>query len=88
MPQENLTLGDVLPEKYKSDYPDVVLKTTMDEAYNIVYYNEPPSGGLSNEEVEDISEIYNLYQTEGQKGDGNAYWNKSEDDNKAYWSKD
>lgn len=88
MPKESLTIGDVLPEKYKGDYPEEVLNTSMDEAYNIVYYNEPPSSGLSSSDVEDILEIYKLYQTEGQQGDGTAYWNKSEDDNKAYWSKE
>lgn len=87
MPQENLTLGDLLPEQYKSDYPEEVLNTTMEEAYNIVYYSESPSG-LSNEDAEDINEIYKLYESEGQKGDGNAYWNKPEDENKAYWSKE
>lgn len=91
MPDQNLTLRDVLPENLKSNYPDEVLATSMEEAYNIAVYDQPPTSALSKDDINDIVEIYELYQNKGQNGQSNgsspAYWEKSEEENKAYWEK-
>lgn len=84
------TIGDALPADMKADYPQSVLDVTLDEAVKIAVYDEPPTSALSEEDVEDVKEIFETYESEGGPGSdagGSTYWNKSPDENSAYWNK-
>jgi len=86
----DLTIGDVLPDYLKADYSETVLSVPLTEAVEIAVYNEPPTSDLSEDDIEDIIEIFQEYETEGGPGSdpgGSAYWNKSKDENSAYWNK-
>lgn len=85
----DLTIGDVLPDNLKADYPETVLNVPLTEAVEIALYNEPPTSDLSEDDIEDIIEIFQEYQAEGGPGSNSssAYWNKSKDENSAYWNK-
>lgn len=85
-----VTLGDALPSYLKDDYPEAVLNVPLSEAVKIAVYSEPPTSNLTEDEIDDIVEIFQLYQNEGGPGSdagGSAYWNKSQDENSAYWNK-
>lgn len=86
MDNSTLTLGDVLPSDLKSKYPDV-LNVDMQEAINIAKYLMPPSSDLSEQQVEDIKEVYATYMNKKGDNSDSAYWNKSPESNSAYWSK-
>jgi len=90
MSNENLTIGDVLPSEEKDKYSDNVLNVSLEEAVNIVVYTMPPTSDLTDEEINEIKEIYNCYLSTGGEGSDSdsAYWNKSQDSNQAYWDKD
>jgi hypothetical protein len=84
------TLGDALPDYLKGDYSAAVLNVPLSEAVNIAVYSMPPTSNLSEDDINDIIEIFQLYQAEGGPGadpGGSAYWNKSKDENQAYWNK-
>jgi len=86
MNASTLTLGEILPSKLKSDYPNV-LNVTVKEALDIAKYMMPPTSGLSGQDVADIKAIYKEYLADDDKGSDSAYWNRSTNDNQAYWSK-
>ncbi|MEP7318557.1 MAG: hypothetical protein ABI921_07440 [Panacibacter sp.] len=86
----NLTIGDVLPDYLKSNYSQTVLDVPLSEAVQIAVYNEPPTSGLSDADIDSVKAIYQEYQSEGGPNSdpgGSAYWNKSADQNTAYWNK-
>ena len=76
----SLTIGDVLPKSMRTHYSAAVLATSLKEARDIVKFDMPPSSGLSVDDIADLKEIYKEYQSH------NAYWNKKEADNEAFWS--
>jgi hypothetical protein len=85
----NLTLGDVLPQALISKYSAEVMQVSLEEAYNIVKYDMPPTTPLSSQEIQSIRNIYAIYESKADTSDPNApYWNKSESENQAYWSKE
>ncbi|MEP6465956.1 MAG: hypothetical protein ABJB05_06605 [Parafilimonas sp.] len=86
----NQTIGDALPDYMKADYSETVLNVPLSEAVNIAVYDEPPTSNLSQEDIDDINEIFETYQADGgpdSDAGGSAYWNKSVDENQAYWNK-
>ena len=88
--ESNLTIGDALPDYMKADYSETVLNVPLAEAVNIAVYSEPPTSNLSQDDIDDVIEIFQLYQSEGgpdSDAGGSAYWNKSVDENQAYWNK-
>ena len=76
----SLTIGDVLPASMRSKYSAAVLALSLKEARDIVKFDMPPTSNLTADDVAALKEIYKEYQTH------NAYWNKKEADNEAYWS--
>ncbi len=87
---DNLTIGDALPDYMQDNYPETVLEVPLSEAVNIAVYGEPPTSDLSQDDINSVIQIFNLYQSQGGQGSdagGSAYWNKSPDENQAYWNK-
>ena len=90
---QSLTLGELLPADMQEDYSPEVLQTTLKEAIDIVKYDMPSSSGLGAHDISEIKEIYREYQenqenvTHSSGDSGTGYWNKSEEDNDAYWNK-
>jgi hypothetical protein len=85
-----VTIGDALPDYMKADYSETVLNVPLEEAVKIAVYDEPPTSNLSEDDIDDIVEIFGQYQSEGgpdANAGGSAYWNKSPDENSAYWNK-
>lgn len=76
----SLTIGDVLPATMRAKYSAAVLAVSLKEARDIVKFDMPPTSNLSSDDIAALKEIYQEYQTH------NAYWNKKEEDNEAYWS--
>ncbi len=89
MADSNLTIGDVLPENQKDQYSDAVLNMSLKEAMDIAVYNMPPTSDLTSDEVAQINKIYKDYVNNGGDGSdsGSAYWDKSQEENQAYWDK-
>ena len=95
MATSNLTIGDVLPDDLKSeDYPETVLQVPLTEAYSIAEEGMPPTSKLSMDDIQSIKDIFEEYYATGggseegtSEAGGSAYWNKSPDENSAYWSK-
>lgn len=84
----DLTVGSVLPDNIKSGFPDSVLNTSLEEAIGIAEFDKPSSSGLSADDITSLKQIYQMYISNGGKGDtDSAYWNKSKTDNEAYWNK-
>ena len=103
----NVTIGDIIPDDIKSDYSQAVLDTTLAEARNIVVYQMPPPEGMTDDDVQQLNDLYNKYKSQGgntsnafwnklttgaywnkkDKPADDAYWDKSVDENEAYWDK-
>lgn len=86
----NVTIGDALPEDMRDNYPDEVLNVPLSEAVNIAVYDMPPTSDLSEDDIDDIKQIFALYQSEGGPGsesDGSDYWSKTPEQNQTYWNK-
>ena len=89
----NLTIGEVLPDDLKSNYPQSVLNVSVAEAFSIAEEGNPPTSNLSMADIEAIKDIFDVYYATGggseggSEAGGSSYWNKSPDENSAYWQK-
>ncbi|MES2797289.1 MAG: hypothetical protein V4683_15055 [Bacteroidota bacterium] len=87
MRNSHLTIGDVLPATLKNHYSAAVLNVTIKEALDIAKFDEPPTSNLSDAAIKSINEIYSHYLSTHAHDTESAYWNKTDDENEAFWNK-
>lgn len=84
------TIGELLPEDLRANYSAAVLDLSLKTAYGIVEEGDPNPPGFTNEDRNALEDIFEKYQSAPvwtTAGDDTPYWNKSKDDNEAFWNK-